>query len=153
MSIGKFFMIAAGAAILIATVELFVPAQSVNAPAPVSDQADAENTPTTPTDPPSDPNMMDMPTSQVLAKQNLASMLKDADSAEYQGVQAYRKSTGGKTMFVFCGQVNAKNSFGAFDGYSRFVATPVASTLEGQSADFGQSWQFFCTGEGTVVAF
>ncbi|KTE19780.1 hypothetical protein ATE67_14210 [Sphingopyxis sp. H050] len=44
--------------------------------------------------------------------------LKDPDSAEFRNVHFY---SGGKTA-VACGEVNAKNSFGGYSGYERFVA-------------------------------
>jgi hypothetical protein len=44
--------------------------------------------------------------------------LKDPGSAEFRNVHFY---SGGKTA-VACGEVKAKNSFGGYSGYERFVA-------------------------------
>ncbi|MGH8273631.1 MAG: hypothetical protein ACRES9_05155 [Gammaproteobacteria bacterium] len=70
--------------------------------------------------------------SQVLAKKKLASDLKDPDSAKYKDVHAYQDDAGGKTAIVFCGEINAKNSFGGYNGYERFVAAPAIAVMESE---------------------
>jgi hypothetical protein len=99
------------------------------------------------------PNVTDMATSQSLSKQQLEAILKDPDSVKYLNVSAYQKTVGDKTLFVFCGQLNAKNSFGAYAGTERFVATPVDAVLESAAPDFEQRWAYFCAGSGTSVWF
>lgn len=56
-------------------------------------------------------------------KDTVRSKLKDPDSAEFRNVQFY---SGGPSPST-CGEVNAKNSFGGFSGYERFIA--VGSTM------------------------
>lgn len=56
-------------------------------------------------------------------KDTVRSKLKDPDSAEFRNVQFY---SGGPSPTT-CGEVNAKNSFGGFSGYERFIA--VGSTM------------------------
>jgi hypothetical protein len=89
-------------------------------------------------------NGTDVLTSHDLARVSLVSVLKDPDSARFKDVQVYRDAEGGTTLYVFCGEVTAKNSFGAFDGYERFIATPLASTLESGASDFEDAWAKFC---------
>ena len=47
------------------------------------------------------------------AREGLATTLKDADSAKFRNL---RKDTFGK----ICGQVNSKNSYGAYAGFTHF---------------------------------
>lgn len=86
----------------------------------------------------------DIATSQVAAKTVLESMLKDPSTAEYQNVYAVPEPNG---LFAFCGEVNAKNGFGGFTGYLRFIATPVGAFL-GDAPDFDQTWSSECEGAG-----
>jgi|TARA_B110000211_G_C13875516_1_gene462738 hypothetical protein len=44
--------------------------------------------------------------------------LKDPDSAKFRNVIADEENT------VFCGEINAKNSYGAYSGYNKFYAIP-----------------------------
>lgn len=101
----------------------------------------------------SDPNTMDLATSETLAKENFSSMLKDPESARYTNVRAHQISQDGKSLYVFCGSVNAKNGFGGYDGAERFVATPVVSTLESSASDFDAAWTQMCSGPGQEVWF
>lgn len=56
------------------------------------------------------------------AKHALAKDFKDPEGANYRGLAVYRE-LGGKDLYL-CGEVNAKNSFGAFIGYVPFFARP-----------------------------
>jgi len=51
-------------------------------------------------------------------KQRVKNTLKDPDSAIFQNVLFYRKTS------IGCGSVNAKNSMGGYNGYFRFIAFP-----------------------------
>lgn len=44
--------------------------------------------------------------------------LKDADSAKFRNVQFYS----GSGSPIVCGEVNARNGFGGFSGFERFIA-------------------------------
>lgn len=59
------------------------------------------------------------------AKQTLANTLKDPLSAQFRNVRLVDYA-GGK---VVCGEVNAKNSYGGYVGFKRFVASPIGSTM------------------------
>jgi hypothetical protein len=56
---------------------------------------------------------------RVLLQAQVQDELKDPGSAEFADMQMYRQ---GQTLFTLCGSVNAKNGFGGYVGYTRFVA-------------------------------
>lgn len=68
------------------------------------------------------------------------SRLKDAESAKF------RNQFVGKSG-VPCGEVNAKNGFGAYNGFKRYIASGGGiSVIEGEIPDeqFEASWQRLC---------
>jgi hypothetical protein len=66
------------------------------------------------------------------AKQSVTKDFKDPDSAKFRNVRVVRGSV--------CGEVNAKNSFGGYVGYKRFVSVAgVVAWVEGESANFRES--------------
>ena len=88
------------------------------------------------------------------AETQLKQGLKDGDSAKFQNVNAYRHNMQGHTVYVFCGKVNAKNGFGAYDGYRRFVTTSVVAAVDqGNDAEFDSLWQLYCDIEISPVTF
>ena len=89
-------------------------------------------------------NVMDFSTSHVLAKGSLLNILRDPDSVRFRHVYAYRTEQGDKAFYVFCGELIAKNSFGGYGDYERFIATPVASTLESGASDFSDARAQLC---------
>jgi hypothetical protein len=56
---------------------------------------------------------------EAVAKRLVASQMRDPDSVEFQNVGAHVRSDG---SHIVCGEVNAKNGFGAYVGYVRFIA-------------------------------
>lgn len=60
---------------------------------------------------------------QETAREYLTGELKDADTAKFRMI---RKTSSG----AICGEVNAKNSFGAYTGYKRFYAIEGYALLE-----------------------
>lgn len=75
------------------------------------------------------------------AKRAVAEKLKDPSSAQFQNVR--------ESGEYVCGEVNGKNSFGAYSGFRRFVAGPLGVTLEpeepGETRDyFGVIWTARC---------
>lgn len=76
------------------------------------------------------------------SKEAIKAQLKDAESAKFKDVRFY--SGGG--IPVTCGQVNAKNSFGGYGGFERFIAAgETMAVLESQSSDgIGPVWDKFC---------
>lgn len=85
-----------------------------------------------------------------MAEMNLKALLKDSDAVRYRDVVLSRLD-GGNLML--CGKVNSKNSFAAYTGFKRFIASPNpdAPTLvegEGIAADgsaFSQAYSAACS--------
>lgn len=73
------------------------------------------------------------------AKELIKTKLKDADSAKFQNVEL--KNNGIK---IVCGEVNSKNSFGAYSGFQRFVSSALGSYLEENVTDFDAVWDKYC---------
>lgn len=76
------------------------------------------------------------------AEINLKAMFKDADAVKYQDVILTRLE-GGNLML--CGKVNSKNSFGAYTGYKRFIASPnpgAPTLVEGEGIAAGDDGVF-----------
>ncbi len=72
------------------------------------------------------------------------SKLKDGDSAKFRNVYFIR---GTKGIPVSCGEVNSKNSFGAYSGFQRFVSggdVRLTFLEEEVSDDFGNAWKTLC---------
>lgn len=69
--------------------------------------------------------------------------LKDGDSAKFQNVFFVRGADG---IPLTCGEVNSKNSFGAYGGFQRFVSGGDANLtfLEEEVSDFANVWSRFC---------
>ncbi|CAM8341380.1 DUF2207 domain-containing protein [Klebsiella pneumoniae] len=71
------------------------------------------------------------------AKESVKSTLKDSSSAEFSGE---REGIGG----AVCGYVNAKNSFGAYAGKSRYISVGGQSVIDDGSQSFGDLWEKTC---------
>lgn len=79
----------------------------------------------------------------VAAKRAVKSTLKDPDSAKFKGVFAnYTERLG----VVACGFVNAKNGFGGYAGFRRFVSAGESVILEGVD-DLEGAWIDGCMDE------
>lgn len=63
------------------------------------------------------------------AKSAVSQDFKDPESARFRNLGIY-KSTTGKGGVSVCGEVNAKNAFGAYVGYRRFVANDDFDEIE-----------------------
>ncbi|QQG66330.1 hypothetical protein [Desulfobulbus oligotrophicus] len=77
-----------------------------------------------------------------MARQAVLARMKDPGSSEFSDV--YRAASG-----AVCGRVNAKNSFGAYTGFVRFVSggTQSATFLESDPAaakNFNEVWDRMC---------
>lgn len=79
------------------------------------------------------------------SKETVKNRLKDSSSAKFRNV-FFCQGQDNKPMV--CGEVNAKNSFGAYSGYERFIAAgDVMAVLESDFssyAEFADSWDRFC---------
>lgn len=78
-----------------------------------------------------------------MGKEAVQAKLKDAESAEFKDVIFVEKAN---ELAVACGQVNSKNSFGAYAGFQRFVSTgsPENTYLESEVTDFAELWNKLC---------
>lgn len=80
------------------------------------------------------------------SKETIKNKLKDSNSAKFRNV-FFCQSRDNKPMV--CGEVNAKNSFGAYSGYEKFIAAgDVMAVLESDFTSYGEfaeSWDRFCT--------
>lgn len=81
----------------------------------------------------------------IAAKQNVAAKLKDPQSAQFQNLIVSSKSGAS----IVCGEVNAKNGFGGYTGFKRFVSAGpgMATQIEGgemPAAEFQKAWQRAC---------
>ena len=103
---------------------------------------------TTAAAPPTDYDMM--VAEEAPSKQTLLASLKDGKSARIKDVTGVKVDLDGTTVYAFCGMVNAKNSYGAYGGYERFIAGPsiagTSETIEG----FEPVWEKMCS-EGKVI--
>ena len=87
------------------------------------------------------------PTAEQQAKRGydtyVSRILKDPDSAEF------RDKHRGKLVYgqiAMCGEVNAKNAFGGYVGYRRFIAfgDGTAEIDDGSVKEFSDDWIRFC---------
>lgn len=78
-------------------------------------------------------------------KEMTRAKLKDAESAQFRNVSAHKGKDG---VLCACGEVNAKNAFGGYGGFQRFLSagTADATFIEEQvkSRDFEAVWKRFC---------
>lgn len=60
----------------------------------------------------------------ILAKKNLVKEFLDPESAKFRGLIGYgmKHPDGQVQLIALCGEVNGKNSFGAYTGFKRFYS-------------------------------
>lgn len=69
------------------------------------------------------------------ARKNVKLTLKDPDSAKFRNQSSS------------CGEVNAKNSFGAYTGFKRFISMDGNTVIEGggvPTSEFNRLWTRIC---------
>ena len=74
---------------------------------------------------------------EIKAQESVKALLKDPSSAEF------------RNMNGICGEVNSKNSFGAYTGFVRFIGTPDITLIEGENPQvdqdtFNEAWKKMC---------
>lgn len=82
-------------------------------------------------------------------KAALTASFKDPGSAQFRNVVAYGRA---KPLYIsyLCGQVNAKNSYGAYIGFKRFfmIGKETSQVEDGKNGYiFDKMWPTTCTGE------
>ncbi|WP_412479917.1 hypothetical protein [Azonexus sp. IMCC34839] len=77
------------------------------------------------------------------AKYQLTRDFKDPSSAQYRNAAVYKNSDG---KISLCGEVNAKNSFGAYIGFVPFYADETSHTIkqEGDDVVFPMLYRLTC---------
>lgn len=92
-------------------------------------------------------------------RQVVLDALRDPVSAEFRSVRRSWSPSGSAT---FCGEVNARNGFGGYTGFQRFISgvSPTGRTSvqiddqEGMIADyFERAWRGDCTNSDVAVDF
>lgn len=76
------------------------------------------------------------------AEKAMTAKLRDPDSAQYRNMAVRRTSSG---QLHVCGEVNAKNGYGGYAGFERFIYLSTGSLVTrdiGQA--FEQAWQNGC---------
>jgi predicted nucleic acid-binding Zn ribbon protein len=72
------------------------------------------------------------------AKELIRMNSKDADSLKLKNEFTAKPG-------MYCGEVNGKNSFGAYSGFRRFIAQGTTLLIDETGTDtFNQAWQKFC---------
>ncbi|WP_414163856.1 hypothetical protein ACMGGS_18585 [Superficieibacter sp. BNK-5] len=71
------------------------------------------------------------------AETSVKKKLKDSSSAKFSGAKIGKQG-------AVCGYVNAKNSFGAYAGDSRYISIFDKSQIDDGSDDFAKSWDSIC---------
>lgn len=76
----------------------------------------------------------------VAAERAVRTQLKDSDAAQFRDVRAnYTEEFG----VAACGRVNAKNEFGGYAGFRRFVSSGKSVILEGRD-NIADAWSGAC---------
>lgn len=77
------------------------------------------------------------------AKESIANQFKDPGSVQFRGL-----FVSGRKMSVLCGEINGKNSYGAYVGFNRFYSTGKATLNSVESAQnksvFESMWPSMC---------
>jgi hypothetical protein len=83
---------------------------------------------------------------QVMAQNAMKASLRDPDGVKYEDVDAYRVEVDGTVIgYAFCGRMNAKNGFGGYNGFERFVAGPTMVGTEETVSGFDKVWTRLCS--------
>lgn len=75
------------------------------------------------------------------AKKAVRNSLKDSGSAQFKSVFFNQTKKGGA---VVCGQINSKNSFGAFTGFQRFISDGKTTFIEEKASNIAHIWTEVC---------
>lgn len=91
-----------------------------------------------------DPQRKDKDLAVAMAKQSVPTALKDPSSAEFGNVW-------GMSASLACGTVNAKNSFGAMTGQTRFIYDGGNVAFENAEGSFAHRWNAVCVDKPRVA--
>jgi len=110
-----------------------------------------------------DPTIAEIP----VVRANIERDMFDPWSARFRNVERVPITSGGRpvpaawVVYVYCGEVNAKNQFGAYVGFRHFMSFPLALKpdqpvdIEDPATHYHSiGWDVFCKGQsGTPVQF
>lgn len=71
------------------------------------------------------------------AEETVRRTMKDPSSAQFKGSRKGKNNT-------ICGQVNGKNSFGAYSGFERFIVSSNTPFIDDGSVMFSDNWNDNC---------
>lgn len=94
---------------------------------------------------------LDAKTQVAMGRSAVLGLLKDPGSAQFRSVGIYSSRRG----TVICGEVNAKNGFGGYQGYRGFVVAHDIAYVEQPGLDgywFLQAHENFCRGAQQLSA-
>lgn len=79
-------------------------------------------------------------------KKAVVDLLKDPDSARFKDV-FYKEPKEPGGFPVICGSVNARNSYGGYSGYSRFISdgTSKRTIFDTGKEEFEDEWIYYCS--------
>ena len=85
----------------------------------------------------------------------LARTLRDADSAEFRNIQVIMGQGDLQELKLVTGEVNAKNAFGAYTGFEKFVGAPGFVSLRSQmdEGEFVKFWNKEVAGSRSLATF
>lgn len=64
------------------------------------------------------------------AQEAVKEQLRDPGSAQFKNVFVFRPASAGGAPQAVCGEVNSKNGFGGYGGYTLFVWVPLGPDLK-----------------------
>jgi len=79
------------------------------------------------------------PSAQSLAESAVRAKVKDPDSVQFRKIR-YSDSTKSQV----CGEFNAKNAFGGYAGFRRFVYHSDSVAIENADPNFEMWWGLYC---------
>ena len=78
----------------------------------------------------------------ILGRRTMDTALRDSSSARYRNVRLM--SMPGTNGALFCGEVNARNAYGGYVGYHRFISVPGAQAWTDEIDGFATTWADVC---------
>ncbi len=73
--------------------------------------------------------------------------LKDPSSAQFKSETLVKMSSSKDSPVSLCGEVNAKNGFGGYVGFSRFISNDQGLVVFAKDEEsFDTVWQTWCSG-------
>ncbi|WP_299177831.1 hypothetical protein [uncultured Brevundimonas sp.] len=84
----------------------------------------------------------------LIGRRTMSSTLRDPASATYRNVRLM--SMPGTSGALFCGEVNARNGFGGYTGYRRFIVVPGVQAWTDEMDGFSTTWADVCRSSRVV---